>query len=97
MFTCFSTLSRIPKSVWVLGGVSILMDISSEMIHSLLPLFTATTMLLWNDNFQTLFWIALLLANPGTGILWETHGAASAFWAGTIICMVALCGMRLQR
>ncbi|WP_148042962.1 MFS transporter, partial [Dickeya undicola] len=33
----FSTLKRIPKGVWVLGGVSLLMDISSEMIHSLLP------------------------------------------------------------
>jgi len=32
-------LRRIPPSVWVLGFVSMLMDISSEMIHSLLPLF----------------------------------------------------------
>lgn len=29
----------IPAGVWVLGFVSMLMDISSEMIHSLLPLF----------------------------------------------------------
>ncbi|MBI1888208.1 MAG: MFS transporter [Nitrosomonadales bacterium] len=28
-----------PRSVWVLGFVSLLMDVSSEMIHSLLPLF----------------------------------------------------------
>lgn len=40
----FSTLNRIPKGVWVLGGVSLLMDVSSEMIHSLLPLFMATTL-----------------------------------------------------
>lgn len=32
-------LKRIPTSVWVLGLVSMLMDISSEMIHGLLPLF----------------------------------------------------------
>ena len=32
-------LSRIPVGVWVLGLVSMFMDISSEMIHSLLPLF----------------------------------------------------------
>ncbi len=31
----------IPRGVWVLGGVSLLMDVSSEMIHSLLPLFMA--------------------------------------------------------
>ncbi|HCI4464644.1 TPA: MFS transporter [Klebsiella pneumoniae] len=40
----FATLGRIPKGVWVLGGVSLLMDVSSEMIHSLLPLFMATTL-----------------------------------------------------
>ncbi len=32
----------IPKSIWVLGFVSLLMDVSSEMIHSLLPLFLVT-------------------------------------------------------
>lgn len=30
---------RIPRTVWALGFVSLLMDVSSEMIHSLLPLF----------------------------------------------------------
>ena len=29
----------IPRSIWALGFVSMFMDISSEMIHSLLPLF----------------------------------------------------------
>jgi MFS family permease len=29
----------IPRAIWVLGFVSMLMDISSEMVHSLLPLF----------------------------------------------------------
>jgi MFS family permease len=32
---------RIPRQVWVLGFVSLFMDVSSEMIHSLLPLFLA--------------------------------------------------------
>jgi len=35
---------KIPKGVWVLGLVSLLMDISSEMIHSLLPIFMMTTL-----------------------------------------------------
>ncbi|MGB4225584.1 MAG: MFS transporter [Candidatus Dechloromonas phosphoritropha] len=39
-----STLGQIPSGVWVLGIVSLLMDISSEMIHSLLPLFMVTTL-----------------------------------------------------
>ena len=44
MLSRFATLSRIPKGVWVVGGVSMLMDISSEIIHSLLPLFMVTTL-----------------------------------------------------
>ena len=40
----FSTLAQIPRGIWVLGFVSLLMDISSEMIHSLLPLFMVTTL-----------------------------------------------------
>lgn len=39
-----STLQTIPKGIWILGFVSMLMDISSEMIHSLLPLFMVTTL-----------------------------------------------------
>ena len=33
------TSVRIPPTVWALGFVSLLMDVSSEMIHSLLPVF----------------------------------------------------------
>ena len=39
-----STLWQIPTGVWVLGFVSLLMDVSSEMIHSLLPMFMVTTL-----------------------------------------------------
>ncbi|MBS0869570.1 MFS transporter [Enterobacter ludwigii] len=44
MLSRFTVLSRIPQGVWVVGGVSMLMDISSESIHSLLPLFMVTTL-----------------------------------------------------
>src|SRR5882672_3914729 len=37
-------VARIPAAVWTLGIVSLLMDISSEMIHSLLPVFLVTTL-----------------------------------------------------
>lgn len=40
----YSVLRQMPSGVWVLGFVSLLMDISSEMIHSLLPLFLVTTL-----------------------------------------------------
>ena len=36
--------TRIPRTVWVLGLVSMFMDISSEMIHSLLPVFMVTVL-----------------------------------------------------
>jgi MFS family permease len=39
-----STLRQMPAGVWVLGLVSLLMDISSEMVHSLLPMFMVTTL-----------------------------------------------------
>ena len=33
---------RMPPSIWALGFVSLLMDVSSELIHSLLPVFLVT-------------------------------------------------------
>lgn len=35
---------RLPAAIWALGFVSLLMDISSELIHSLLPVFMATVL-----------------------------------------------------
>ncbi|MBL8351387.1 MAG: MFS transporter [Burkholderiaceae bacterium] len=35
---------HLPAGVWVLGFVSLLMDVSSEMIHSLLPMFLVGTL-----------------------------------------------------
>lgn len=41
--TSFGAASRaIPRSVWLLGLVSMLMDISSEMVQTLLPLYLVT-------------------------------------------------------
>jgi MFS family permease len=39
-----TALKQIPSGVWALGFVSLLMDVSSEMIHSVLPLFLVTTL-----------------------------------------------------
>jgi MFS family permease len=35
---------KLPRGIWVLGFVSMFMDISSELVHSLLPLFMATAL-----------------------------------------------------
>jgi len=39
-----SVLASIPRSVWVLGCVSLCMDISSEIVHSLLPMFLTVSL-----------------------------------------------------
>ncbi|NQD57957.1 MFS transporter [Pseudomonas sp. CM25] len=38
------SVAKIPRSVWALGFVSMFMDISSEMIHALLPLYMVTVL-----------------------------------------------------
>jgi MFS family permease len=38
------SIRDIPASVWVLGFVSMLMDVSSEMIHALLPIYLVTVL-----------------------------------------------------
>ena len=35
---------KLPKGIWALGFVSMFMDSSSELVHSLLPIFMATTL-----------------------------------------------------
>jgi MFS family permease len=40
----FSRLREIPRAVWALGFVSLLMDISSEIIHALLPVYLVTVL-----------------------------------------------------
>jgi MFS family permease len=39
-----SRLKEIPSGIWALGFVSMLMDISSEMIHALLPIYLVTVL-----------------------------------------------------
>ena len=38
------SLREIPGGVWALGFVSMLMDVSSEMIHALLPVYLVTVL-----------------------------------------------------
>jgi sugar phosphate permease len=35
---------KMPRSIWALGFVSMFMDISSELVHSLLPIFMGTVL-----------------------------------------------------
>jgi MFS family permease len=38
------SLPAIPRTVWMLGFVSLFMDLSSELVHSLLPVFLVSTL-----------------------------------------------------
>ena len=42
--TARSSLTRLPRGIWALGFVSLFMDISSEMIHGLLPVFLTSVL-----------------------------------------------------
>ena len=37
-------LSKVPRSIWAIGFVSMFMDISSEMIHALLPVYMVSVL-----------------------------------------------------
>ena len=43
--------SAIPRGVWALGLVSLFMDLSSELIHSILPLYLAIGLLCLKRKF----------------------------------------------
>jgi MFS family permease len=42
--TIVSRLGHVPAGIWTLGFVSMLMDVSSEMIHALLPIYMVTVL-----------------------------------------------------
>jgi MFS family permease len=42
--TALGAFRHLPAGIWVLGFVSMFMDISSEMVHSLLPVFMGTVL-----------------------------------------------------
>ena len=67
---------RLPPAIWALGFVSLLMDISSEMIHSLLPVFMVTVL-------GTSMWAIGLIegAAEATALIVKIFsGALSDYW-----------------
>ena len=65
-----------PRAIWVLGFVSLLMDISSELIHSLLPMFMLTTL------GMSVFTIGLIegIAESIALVVKVFSGALSDYW-----------------
>jgi MFS family permease len=56
---------RLPRNVWVLGGVSLLMDLSSEIYHALLPAFVTLVLGLPATALGAIDGIAEATANFG--------------------------------
>lgn len=72
-----SSSSAIPRTVWALGFVSLLMDVSSEMIHALLPLFMAQTLgagALWFGLVDGLGEGVALLTKVVSGVIADRFG-----------------------
>ena len=74
----------IPRTVWVLGFVSLLMDISSEMIHAVLPLFMAGTLgasAVWIGITEGAGEGAALLSKVFSGVIADRFGHKKCLFA----------------
>ena len=69
-------LKNLPRNVWILGFVSLFTDVSSEMIHSVLPLFLVSTL---GANVMT---VGLIegIAEATASVLKVFSGALSDYW-----------------
>lgn len=70
------SLQRIPRGVVALGFVSLFMDVSSEMIHSLLPLFLVSVL----KTSALTFGVIEGVAEASTAITKLFSGAVSDWW-----------------
>jgi MFS family permease len=68
---------KIPQTVWLLGFVSMFMDISSEMIHSLLPIFLISVL---NSNALTVGLIEGVA--EAVALISKTFSGALSDWLG---------------
>ena len=98
-----SALKQIPAGVWILGFVSLSMDISSERIGAWYWLELRSTMVADTAPadlrstaygfFNLVSGMAMLLASVVAGLLWDRLGASATFYAGATFCMIAWVGL----
>ena len=75
--SAWAKLKGLPATVWTLGFVSLLMDVSSELIHSLLPIFLVTTLGASAATYGVLEGIA-----EATSSLLRVFSGAMSDWLG---------------
>jgi hypothetical protein len=89
------SLREIPSGVWALGLVSMLMDVSSEMIRALLPVCPVTVL---STSIVTVAAIKGIAEATGSTtkifsrMLWDVAGLEGAFFAGACLAFLALVG-----
>ena len=100
----FPRWREIPASIWALGLVSLLMDVSSEMIHALLPLYlvgvlgaSTLTVGVIEGIAETTASLAMLAASILAGGLWDLFGPRGTFLAGAGFTVLALLALALVR
>jgi MFS family permease len=78
-------LARIPSGVWALGFVSLLMDVSSEMIHGLLPVYLVGAL-----GASTLMVGAIEGVAEATALVTRVFSGALSDWLGRRKLLAAL-------
>lgn len=79
------------------------MDISSEMIHSLLPMFMVGTLGMGMTTVGLIEGLAeataliMLLSSTLAGLLWDRLGPATTFMAGAGFCGLPLLALMWQQ
>src|SRR5437899_3418294 len=77
-FRLMRSLRDIPAGVWALGFVSMLMDVSSEMIHALLPVYLVTVL---GTSMVTVGFIEGIA--EATASITKIFSGALSVWSGT--------------
>lgn len=72
-----TTLKQIPRGVWALGFVSMFMDISSEMIHALLPIYMVSVL---GTSMMTVGFIEGIA--EATAMITKVFSGAISDWIG---------------
>lgn len=72
-----STLKEIPRGVWALGFVSMFMDISSEMVHALLPIYLVSVL---GTSMMTVGFIEGIA--EATAMITKVFSGAISDWIG---------------
>ncbi len=80
-----SGLRAVPRGVWIVGFVSLLMDVSSEMIHALLPIYLVTVL-----GASTLVVGAIEGVAEATAMIVKIFSGSLSDWLGRRKALVAI-------